>query len=192
MAKKNKIRWVENKDVFEFDGTQKAVDELVKRAKDYGYTPLDGVALYETAEKCFVLTLIDKNNNRLGFISDMVVVFGKKRMRLYGSMEKALEENRVRTHLARVTIRIEQDDTIKEIIIPAARSVNFNDKPEDDQEYDFFDPRSWLFTESGRAELKIGRMYQNNAGAMYYVVDRVQNPDMVVPEYPEAHDANAQ
>ena len=175
--------WVNKEDIVVYDGTKESVDKIHLKAKKLGgavgevkYSPalkrLRGFKLYVDFDDDVYYIVLNKS----------VVVFTDTVIRWFESEEKALAAVRVRTGFTRVTIRFEQDDEIKEIVVPKTMSPVLRMLGES---YDYNDGIRFrsCSSEDMRMTIDLGQMFPASDGATHYTIDRVVAPDYVVPEF---------
>lgn len=177
MAKKKKVDsrpWVDRDDIVVYDGTTKSIDKIHTKAKKLGGF-VDSVRYSAQIKRLMNFKLYAEGDQDEFCIVPYrgVVVFTDSSILCYSSEEEALEAVRVRTGLARVTMKIETDDKIVEYVIPKAGSVVITN--------DYCDDDFWFKTRSGNLTIEISRMVPNEDGYTHVVIDRVVNPDYEVP-----------
>lgn len=181
--KKDARVWVNKDDIVVYDGTKEAIDKIYSKARKLGghidkvrYLPL---IKRHSAFHLHLNPTCDENYYEI--IADSVVVFTDNRVLCYPNMKAALKDVRVRTGVARATLLIQTDDKIVEYVFPAAIDVSLSVKSPTTP--------SWVLDEEHplirdeEVNIDIRGLLPDKNGNTHWRIDRVQNPDYVVPDF---------
>lgn len=174
--------WVNKEDIVVFDGTKETVDKIHDKAKKTGGYLKE--ARYSIAVKRFLELRIylddtEESSFEVSYMSALVFTGGY--IMWFENEEKALAAVRVRTGYTRVTITFEHDDAVSEIVVPRTYSPMMTTVGAED---DYYEGGAQSFASKySRMTIDLGQMVGSRDGVTHYIVDRVKNPDYVVPEF---------
>lgn len=176
--------WVDKDDIIVYDGTKETIDKIHKKAKRMGgfvnravYNPV----LKRLMEFNLYLNFSEEDFYIVSYKS--VVVFTDLAILWFSSEKEALAAVRVRTGRARATILVEIDDKVIEWVIPAAYGVSFDVKAPVYPSPSWADPNHYIRIKNDEITLRFEEVLSDKDGRTHWQIDRVMNPDYVVPEF---------
>ena len=176
--------WVDKDDIIVYDGTKESIDKIHAKAKKLG--GFVDKAVYNTTLKRLMEFNLYLNSSEQPFCTvtyKSAVVFTESQILWYPTEKKALDAVRVRTGFTRVTVIFEQDDKIQELVVPRTYSPFFTTIG--DNEDTVFEDSLRFHSNHQRMTIDLGQLVQDSDGVTHYVVDRVVQPDLVVPQFNE-------
>lgn len=190
MAQKRKQKtdnrpWVNKDDIVVYDGTKESIDKIHAKAKKLGgfvnkavYNPL----LKRLMEFNLYLNASEQEFYIVSYKS--AIVFTELSILWYENEKKALADVRVRTGFTRVTIIFEEDDKINEIVVPRTYSP-FTMVIGDEDDNHFYGDGLRFRSDYQRMTIDLGQLVKDSEGVTHYMIDRVIQPDIVVPQFNE-------